>query len=99
MGKTSMAMQVALNTARSGRHALIVELEMTREALFNRAIAAQAGVPFGVAYQKFGDVLQRDRWLEASEQLEALPVTVETSLYTTDGIPGILRARNGRSTG
>jgi replicative DNA helicase len=85
---TSLAMQVALNAARTGKHALIVELEMTREALFNRAIAAQAGVAYGVAYQRMGDVLQRDRWLQASEDLEALPVTVETGLYTTDGIRG-----------
>lgn len=87
-GKTSLAMQMALNAGRSGKHALIVELEMSREALFNRAIASEAQVPFGVAYKRLGDVMQRDRWLEASERLEALPVTVETGIYTTDGIRG-----------
>lgn len=89
-GKTSLALQVAINAARAGRRALLVELEMTREALFNRAIAAEAGVPFGVAYQRAGDVLQRDRWLDASERLEALPVTVATDLATTDRIRGAI---------
>lgn len=94
-GKTAMAMQMAMNAARSGKHALIVELEMSKEALFNRAIAAHAGVPFGVAYQKVGDVMQRDRWLQASDELEALLVTVETKLYTTDKIAAYCERATG----
>ena len=85
-GKTSLALQMARAAAESGHRALIVELEMSREALLNRAIASAAGVPFGVAYQQIGDVLQRDRWLEASEQLETLPLSLETDLSTVDRI-------------
>lgn len=88
MGKTSIALQMAKAAASTGKLALVVELEMSREALFNRAVAAEAGVPFGVAYQRMGDPWHRDAWLAASERLESIPLAVETKLTTTDQIAG-----------
>jgi replicative DNA helicase len=85
-GKTSIALQMAINGARRGKRALIVELEMKHDALLSRAVAAEAGVPFSVGYLPIGDVRQQDAWLEASERLEAVPVTIETGLRTTDQI-------------
>jgi replicative DNA helicase len=87
MGKTSGMLQVAQFAAMStGKHALIVELEMGKEALFDRAIAAEAGVPFATAYERIGDMGKRELWRHAKDRLKALPVSVETGLRTTDKI-------------
>jgi replicative DNA helicase len=87
MGKTSGMLQVAQFAAMStGKHALIVELEMGKEALFDRAIAAEARVPFATAYERIGDMGKRELWRHAKDRLKALPVSVETGLRTTDKI-------------
>lgn len=87
MGKTSSMLQMAHAAAqRTGRTALIVELEMSAEALRNRAICAKAGVPFRVAYEQIGDPWHRELWLQASADLEQIPVAIETKLNTTDKI-------------
>lgn len=87
MGKTSKMWQIAQHAAnRTRRLSIIVELEMSKEALVNRAIAAEANVPFGVAYERIGDSLKRELWLAASERLEQMPVAVESTWRTTDQI-------------
>lgn len=86
MGKTSSMLQMAHHAAAAtDRVSLVVELEMSPEALRNRAIAAEAGVDFGVAYATIADQVSRERWLGAAERLKALPVAIER-LPTTDRI-------------
>src|SRR4029450_10833764 len=85
MGKSALMLHMA-RRARS----LIFSLEMPSEQILNRLIAAEAGVPYSVAYQRVGDVLQRDRWLEASEKLEKLPIMlVDSPGMTTAKIQAI----------
>lgn len=97
MGKTSWMLQIAHHAARTtGTRSLVVELEMSKTALMDRAIAAEAGVPFATAYPDPNALMtmeqverqrrDRERWLAASESLEALPVAVETKLTTTEKI-------------
>lgn len=85
-GKTSWMLQLAQRAARlTKKRSLIVELEMSPEALRDRAIAAEAGVPFRTAYDQVGDQAARERWLEASAALEWVPVDIQR-LTTTDRI-------------
>jgi replicative DNA helicase len=67
MGKSALMLHMARRT-----RALIFSLEMPAEQVLNRMICAEAGVPYGVAYQQIGDLDQRDRWLAASERLERM---------------------------
>lgn len=86
-GKTSLMLQIANYAARAtGMTSLIAELEMSHEALLNRAIAAEGKVPFGVAYSQLADQNKRDQWLEASERLEQDPVVIDTTARTTERI-------------
>jgi replicative DNA helicase len=86
MGKTSMAMQIAMSAAkRSGKTVLVSELEMSPEALLNRVIAAEARLPFGIAYQTIGSMADRNRWLEAADRIAEIPVNIQ-SLATTSKI-------------
>lgn len=78
MGKTAFA----LHLARQCR-ALFVTLEMPAEAILNRLIAAEAGVPFAVGVSKIGDIGQRRRWIEAAERLAYEPLMVREDLKTT----------------
>lgn len=83
-GKTSLALQMAKIAAkRTGRLSLVVELEMTQEAIINRMIAAQANVPFSVAYDMLGDVEKRERWLSATDALREYNIAIEGDLRTT----------------
>lgn len=82
LGKTTLALQIAMTCAATGKRAVFVELEMSRDAVLNRAISIDANVPFGVAYEAIGDLAQRERWLDASERLESLPIDL-VALRTT----------------
>lgn len=85
MGKSSLM----LHTARHQR-AVIFSLEMPRDRILNRMIAAEAGVPYAVATTIVGDVRQRDRWIEASEKIEKLPIMlIDSPGMTTAKIESI----------
>ena len=90
-GKTSIALQVARAVAGIGKRCLFVELEMSREAMLNRLIAAEAKVPFAVAYQRMGDTRHREAWLSATERLGQLPIDLDGSLRTTQKIAAACR--------
>lgn len=96
MGKTAWMLQLAQQAAlHTSQLSVIVELEMSREALLNRAIAAEAGIAFDTAYRvpylqtaEQRDQLEQDReaWRAAADRLALLPVAIETGLTTTDKI-------------
>lgn len=95
-GKTSWMVQLAQEAAlRTSRVSLIAELEMSREALLNRAIAADAGIAFDVAYKTphllaIEQLAQlqydRDAWRAAADRIANVPMAIETKLTTTDKI-------------
>lgn len=81
MGKSSVALDVAKRC-----RSLYVSLEMPWKMVQYRLIAAVAQVPYAVGVSKIGDVKQRDRWLDASEKVEAMPLFIRDDLRTTAAI-------------
>lgn len=81
MGKSSVALHMAQRM-----RCLFVSLEMPAEMVTNRLIAATARVPYAVGVSTIGDIGQRERWLAASERVEAMPITVTDTIRTTGAI-------------
>lgn len=70
MGKTSLALEIASQTAYSGKGVAFVSLEMSRQQLVNRMVAAKARI----AYENARDpaALSEDdfrKWIEASKSV------------------------------
>lgn len=74
MGKSALM----LHMARRSR-SLIFSLEMPRTQILNRMVAAEAGVPYAIATSVVGDHDKRSRWLEATERIAQLPMTIVDS--------------------
>jgi len=76
MGKTSLAMEIARNVARAGRHVGVISLEMSAEQLVRRSLGAQAGVGYfeiargAVSATEFAGVAT------AAQQLHRLPIDI-----------------------
>ena len=94
MGKTSLALSIALHAARTGIPAAFFSLEMPAEELAGRAISMISGVPLDV--QQDPRNMGREDWgrvLEASRALQKLPLQIDASPALT--VPQI-RARARR---
>jgi len=84
MGKTAFAVQIAHNAAKRGQRALIFSAEMSMSSLIRRAISDVAGTPFGDAALGRLAPSQYDLFLQASERLAGLPVSIDdTSAIST----------------
>lgn len=85
MGKSILGLSMAMHCAQDlDRPALIVSLEMSHQELFERMLASQSGVPTDRLRQRLqpGD---RERLLEAGQQLEPAPLYIggDRSTFTT----------------
>lgn len=68
MGKTSLALAIASNLAKSGRKVLFVSCEMNEEILMNRIITAEAEIELnkinkGALAEKDWDKISKTTWL------------------------------------
>ena len=97
MGKSAMMLQIAKEAARrTGKIALIASIEMSEEAMRNRMICAEAGIPFWVAYATPDRLMTttqltelndfKERFLGASSRLEDVPIAITDKVRTTDQI-------------
>lgn len=78
MGKTSLALNIAVNVARLGRGAVAVfSLEMSGKQLVRRMVSTLAGVPMQAL--KRSDLHTRDyqRLADACEKLYSLPIVID----------------------
>lgn len=77
MGKTALAVDIALYAAQHGVPAVIYELEQTGEQLAQRKLASASGIPTG--RQRRGELQQSDwRWLiDATEELASVPLYID----------------------
>lgn len=74
MGKTSLALTMAVNAARSGRPVAFFSLEMSAKQLGNKEIAIVSGVPFGRIHKK---ALNPEDWSmvhAAMPEISKLPI-------------------------
>lgn len=84
MGKTSLAMQIAVSTAeKQGARSLVFSLEMERKELVRRMISGKSGITENRI--KNADI-KPDEWkcyMSASEIIAGLPVTINDAPYWT----------------
>jgi replicative DNA helicase len=79
VGKTSIALQVALHNAEKGIPVLIFSLEMTKKALFVRLVCQRAEV--SIIRFRGGDLSEkeRNRVMEATDHVRQLPIYFDES--------------------
>lgn len=79
MGKTSLALQLALRS-----RTMFFSLEMGREEVTNRLVSMVADVPYAVAHADIGSVSDREKWIDGAERLAQMPIYVnDRSALTT----------------
>jgi replicative DNA helicase len=95
MGKTALAMQIAVNVARAGAGVMVASLEMRDVALGRRVLAAAARV--SVVGMKRGTLKQHevDELVRARRELAGLPLLIEDTPGQTAAAIA-LRARLAR---
>lgn len=76
-GKSSFAMQVAINAARRGKRVLFHSLEMSETELTLRWICNQSGVSFTKAQEGRLDLLERQRFADAANEVGNLPIALD----------------------
>lgn len=79
MGKTDVSLNIARNTAKAGTRVLIFSLEMTRETLTIRSIAAEAYVNSQHYRLKALEPDEKQRAYAASAVLMDLPISIDDS--------------------
>lgn len=78
MGKTALALQLAHQAAQAGgKRVLIFSAEMSRESLLLRAASARAGLSYFVIDRKGTHKQHQNRFLDATGELEKLPVSID----------------------
>lgn len=97
MGKTAVALHMALEAARNGWHTLFFSIEMSEEEVTERLLAKLSGV--GADKIRFKGTLPVERELlqKAADELAGLPLTILYSgALTIDEIRAVVMARKAR---
>lgn len=77
-GKTSLAMQWAVQTAQNGQAAAVLSLEMGRAALRNRLVSGLTGIPMSMLRTRaWASAKHKKSAIEASEFLASIPLYVD----------------------
>lgn len=76
MGKTTLALSMALSAARTGAGVSINSLEMTDDALAIRALSEASGVPYFKARNGWLSEAEMKRFVENSQSLIDLPLMI-----------------------
>lgn len=90
VGKTTFALDIARNAAATGRAAAIFSLEMSREQVVDRLIAAEAKVPlWRLRTGRLTDEIEFQMIQEALDKLSRLPIFIDDTPS-----PNILQLRS-----
>jgi replicative DNA helicase len=90
MGKTALALGIAANVARCGRHALFFSMEMKRPELSERIISSDSAVPYKALQKR---QLSADQWsdiTQSADRLSRMPLIIDDASQLT---PSRLRSR------
>ena len=94
VGKSILAMLMALNAAREGHSVLLCTNEMTRDQLGARAISAISGVSMSVVEQSsYGTQVDYENMAKAVKILGRLPIVTLESCYSVSQIANALERR------
>ena len=81
MGKSSLAVNMAVNAAKSGQTCGVFSLEMTREQLAMRILAAEAGIDSHRLRLGLYTHLEENRIIDSIGRLSDLPVFIDDTPY------------------
>ena len=81
MGKSSLAVNMAVNAAKSGHTCGVFSLEMTREQLAMRVLASEAGIDSHRLRLGLYTHLEEDRIIDSIGRLSGLPVFIDDTSY------------------
>ena len=81
MGKSSLAVNIAVNAAKSGHTCGVFSLEMTREQLAMRVLASEAGIDSHRLRLGLYTHLEEGRIIDSIGRLSGLPVFIDDTPY------------------
>jgi replicative DNA helicase len=90
MGKSALALQMAVNVAESGRHAVVFSAEMTRAELSERMLTADSGVPYSLIQKRELSMAHWGKVTDSIARLARLPLKVDDDHALT---PARIRSR------
>ena len=94
-GKTTLAMQWAVDWATEGRNVEVLSYEMTAVSLVQRAIAARAGVPsLSLEDAVRNQSADQAAIYDVAGQLSDLPINVTTRVRDMNSLEGYVRRRH-----
>ena len=83
LGKTTLALNIAINAARSGQRCGIFSLEMTRQQLAMRVLSAESGVDFHRLRLGVYTFDEEQRIIDSIGRLSELPVYIDDTRFQT----------------
>ena len=83
LGKTTLALNIALNAAKNGQRCGIFSLEMTRQQLAMRILSAESGVDFHRLRLSVYTFAEEQRIIDAIGRLSELPVYIDDTRFQT----------------
>ena len=83
LGKTTLALNIAINAARSGQRCGIFSLEMTRQQLALRVLSAESGVDFHRLRLGVYTFDEEQRIIDSIGRLSELPVYIDDTRFQT----------------
>ena len=83
LGKTTLALNIAINAARNGQRCGIFSLEMTRQQLALRVLSAESGVDFHRLRLGVYTFDEEQRIIDSIGRLSELPVYIDDTRFQT----------------
>jgi len=88
-GKSVLAMQIAINAAKCGKHVAVASLEMEPRELFLRSACADAETEVGKVRSRQLDNPSWERFCTATIALAKLPIVVSSNHHTLEAVSAL----------
>jgi replicative DNA helicase len=95
VGKSTLCLQWALAAAKAGHRVLFVSLEMPREDLLKRALAAEGDIPHGLLMQGNLESSWRFRVVQTLDRIGSYTIEITDKLRTLQAIIAKVAATSG----
>lgn len=89
-GKTAVAINIALNVARQGKHVLILSLEMSKNAIVDRMISNIKTINSNVIRSRDFDEQQQIDYVTVSEEFKELDIRIEDSIFSIEEMMALI---------
>lgn len=89
-GKTAVAINIALNVARQGKHVLILSLEMSKNAIVDRMISNIKTINSNIIRSREFDEEQEEAYLKAGIEFKELNIRIEDSIFNIEEIMALI---------